>query len=112
MIKVLGLSHDPDKDPGFVTGMITPFVYLHGTLQDKNGYDLCWIDPLPDEEGIYDCEAILQNGETIPSKLYLYFIDNFHYEGERMNRGLVVANTDRIENIYANGCLQMHSPHL
>ena len=112
MIKVLGLSHDPDKDPGFVTGMITPFVYLHGTLQDKNGYDLCWIDPLPDEEGIYDCEAVLQNGETIPSKLYLYFIDNFHYEGERMNRGLVVANTDRIENIYANGCLQMHSPHL
>ena len=112
MIKVLGLSHDPDKDPGFVTGMITPFVYLHGTLQDKNGYDLCWIDPLPDEEGIYDCEAVLQNGETIPSKLYLYFIDNFHYEGERMNRGLVVANSDRVENEYANGRLQIHSPHL
>ena len=114
MIKVYGLSRadEPDNNPDFVTTYITPFVYLHGILADKNGFDLCWIVPFPKEEGIYDCEAILQNGETIPSKLYLYFIDNFHYEGERLNRGLVVANCDRIENIYANGCLQRHSPHL
>lgn len=111
-IKVLGLSHDPDKDPGFVTGMITPFVYLHGTLQDKNGYDLCWIDPLPDEEGIYDCVAILQNGETVPSKLYLYFIDNFHYEGERLNRGLVCAVSDVFSNDFSKAKMQVHSPHL
>jgi len=113
-IKVYGLSQadDPDNNPDFVTTYITPFVYLHGILEDKNGFDLCWIDPFPNEEGIYDCEAILQNGETIPSKLYLYFIDNFHYEGERFNRGLVVANSDRVENEYANGCLQLHKPHL
>lgn len=114
MIKVYGLSQadHPDNNPDFVTTYITPFVYLHGILEDKNGFDLCWIDPFPDKEGIYDCEAILQNGETIPSKLYLYFIDNFHYEGERLNRGLVVANSDRVENEYANSCLQLHKPHL
>lgn len=111
-IKVYGLSQADDPDPGFVTTNITPFVYLHGILEDKNGFDLCWIDPFPKEEGIYDCDAILQNGETIPSKLYLYFIDNFPYEGERLNRGLVVANSDRVENEYANSCLQLHKPHL
>lgn len=114
IIKVYGLSQadDTDKIGVIVTTNITPFVYLHGILADMNGFDLCWIDPFPHEEGIYDCEAILKNGETIPSKLYLYFIDNFHHEGERFNRGLVVANSDQVENEYANGCLQLHKPHL
>lgn len=91
MIKVYGRAHGSD-DP------ITPWVYLHGMLEDKNGFDLCLIDPMPTHDGIYDCEAVLHTGETYPSKLYLYFVKAFcTTRDSMMNRGLIVANEDSDE---------------
>jgi hypothetical protein len=99
MIKVYGRKSTGDEP-------ITPWVYLHGMLQDKNGFDLCLIDHMPTHDGIYDCEAILSTGETYPSKLYLYFIPQDYFgRVSMMNRGLIVANEDSDEHHdYAKKC--------
>ena len=99
MIKVYGRKSCMDEP-------ITPWVYLHGMLQDKNGFDLCLIDPMTNHDGIYDCEAILSTGETYPSKLYLYFVPRYTQTSLAMiNRGLIVANEDTDEHHdYAKKC--------
>jgi hypothetical protein len=99
MIKVYGRKFGVDKP-------ITPWVYLHGMLQDKNGFDLCLIAPMPTHDGIYDCEAVLSTGETYPSKLYLYFVPRYaSTQFSMINRGLIVANEDSDENHdYAKKC--------
>ena len=103
MIKVYGRKSNVDEP-------ITPWVYLHGMLHDKNGFDLCLIDPMPHHDGIYDCEAILSTGETYPSKLYLYFVPRYADQTQltMINRGLIVANEDSDEyHDYAKKCFVM-----
>lgn len=99
MIKVYGRKFGVNEP-------ITSWVYLHGMLQDKNGFDLCLIDPMPSHDGIYDCEAILSTGETYLSKLYFYKIPQYNYTRLSMiDRGLIVANEDSDENHdYAKKC--------
>ena len=64
----------------------TDGVYLHGTLERENGYDLVSIDEVPTYEGIYECMTILKH-KYIPSILYFWRVNG-------RNRGLVVRKND------------------
>ncbi len=76
------------------------FVYLHGKLEDKNGFDLVeYIDPLPCEDGEYDAEVQFANRERLSCRLYFW-----HANG--MQKGLVVLPDDEEAAIYAEKCLK------
>lgn len=64
----------------------TPFVYLHGELEKKNGFDGCYIAHLPEADGEYECSVIIDNN-TYAGRFYYWNI-------EGMDRGLIVKAGD------------------
>jgi hypothetical protein len=90
MITVIPIKHNEKTEVDYVT----PFIYLHGTLQDRNGFDLVHIEELPSEDGIYECTVRFSDNESYEAKLYLWFIENWYCR----NRGLVVAVDDTESN--------------
>ena len=50
-------------------------IYLHYALESENGYDIGSFDrkTLPEEDGIYDAVAIVEDGREIPCNLYLWY---------------------------------------
>lgn len=83
-----------DNRPSVTTG-----VYLHGKLQDMNGFDLVDIENMPTEEGIYECKVQLA-GKTdyITAKLY-FWKDKEIFPGR--DRGLIVWRGDLVATYYA-----------
>lgn len=81
MIIFSGLSYE-DNRPA-VGG-----IYLHGTLELLNGFDLVAIneDELPRVDGIFDC-AVLMNECEYNAKL-------FFWQGQLSKRGLIVSVDD------------------
>lgn len=49
----------------------TPWIYLDGELDRINGYDLCYVEEVPTQDGIYDCEVDI-NGKLYSAKLYYW----------------------------------------
>jgi hypothetical protein len=92
MIHVHALKHGNYNDQLPVTG----YIYLHGQLQDEAGFDLCHIDQLPEEDGIYDCEVTLTNGLIKPAKLYFW-----KSKRRNINRGLIVSADHQGDNHFA-----------
>lgn len=71
-----------------------PFTYLHGKLQNDNGYDIFSIaEPAPTEEGIYPCLV-----GKVKATFYLWKTSY----GD--THGLVVANDDFESIEYAEKC--------
>lgn len=71
----------------------TDGIYLHGKLEELNGFDLCLADPKPDNEyGVAMCDVIIDD-KTYQGKFYYW-----HNSIDRL-RGLVVAldDTEAIE---------------
>lgn len=102
----------PNKIDGSDGYNTTPWIYLHGLIEDINGFDLCMVkEGLPShkicndsitvyEEGIYDCITIINN-EEIPSKLYLW---NIYRDPVHEYKGLVVMDGDKDAMEYALNC--------
>lgn len=70
----------------------TDGVYLHGQLQDLNGYDIVYLSSVPKEEGIYPVEVEI-GGQIINANLYFWFGDPNILNGLR---GLIVDPNDTI----------------
>ena len=68
------------------------FVYIHGSLQDENGFDLIGCNERPTKDGIYDVTVVLSNGNERKSKLYFWKDKEWNRD-----RGLIVANDDTQE---------------
>jgi len=60
-------------------------VYLHGALEERNGYDMVLLKEKPDTDGIYDCAVFMGDNGACKAKLY------FWTSGNR-NRGYVVLD--------------------
>jgi len=86
---------------------VTGYIYLHGELQKENGFDLCHIDQLPEEEGIYDCEVRMINGLIKPAKLYFW-----KSKRRNINRGLIVSADHSGDNHYAELKFKIRSHNL
>ena len=102
MIHVYGLSLekcDDDEHP------LTGYIYLHGKLQAENGFDLCHIDELPKEDGVYDCEVTLSNGTIKKARLYFW-------RTRYRNRGLIVDPDHVGDNLFANTKYKIRSTRL
>ena len=103
MINVYALQHGTyDKDHP-----VTGFIYLHGELQIENDFDLCHIDQLPEEDGIYDCEVSMTNGVTKPAKLYFW-----KSKVRNINRGLIVSADNKRDNNFAESKFNIRSDAL
>ena len=63
------------------------YVYLHGQLEDMNGYDLCYSDDKCPVENARKHVVAHIKGKIIPATLF------FWYEN-RIPKGLVVADDD------------------
>ena len=94
--KYKGLINIPDKK-------ITINVYLHGTVENKAGFDIpMFLEGDYVEEGIHDVEVLLSN-ETIKCKMYLWNyvtknvtsnIDGGYYGDWTAIQGLIVDIND------------------
>ena len=92
MIRVHALKHGDYNHQLPTTG----WIYLHGELQEEAGFDLCHIDQVPEEEGIYDCEVILPNHDTRQCKLYYW-----KSKRRKIDRGLIVLADHPGDNKFA-----------
>ena len=73
---------------------LTSYIYLHGVLQDQNGYDLVYIRDLPDERGVYEADVTLSDGSHRTAHFYRWF------DGDK-DRGLIVDTEDVDGNSFA-----------
>ena len=93
MIKVYPISMDgKGAYDGMVFELACGDLYLHGKLEDDNGYDLCLIENCPDADGIYNCEVMMNNGTDIRKAKLFYWV--FSKNGYDKPRGLVVQVDD------------------
>ena len=78
-------------------GKVTNGVYLHGELEQINGYDLVEFEP-PKADGVYGCFVHIKD-ETYVAKLFYWKakID----EKVTMNRGLIVSVDNKDDIKYA-----------
>jgi hypothetical protein len=95
-MKVIIDPHHIKHGPHFPSAVRRGFTYLHGELENHNGYDIFGVNPAFNwEPGIYPCEMIGYRGECF---FYLWMgTDN------RLH-GLVVASTDVKGLEYATKC--------
>jgi len=68
-------------------------LYLHGQLQDINGFDTCSfiINQCPKKPGIYPCKVFIDRCTIIYATMYIW-------EVGRWNRGLIVMLGDELGN--------------
>ena len=66
------------------------FVYLHGLLEDKVGFDLVGCLDRPQKEGVYDAVVVLPDNNCELAKL-------FYWKDGDKDRGLVVSVNDNQE---------------
>lgn len=107
MLEVYALTQDYECYDNNNHNNLAEFVYLHGKLHDKNDFDLCCIDDLPNKDGKYSCKVIYIDG-TIELGCTLYF---WHSESPYAKRcpaafqhGLIVSDSDYNAVSYAEEC--------
>ena len=79
-------------------------VYLHGSLEDKARYDLCYVEGMADipelavkdenlilEDGIYECEVVMPDGAVCNANLYYWVNEDIHFY---RHRGVIVDPAD------------------
>lgn len=62
-------------------------VYLHGKIEEINGYDCICLLELPADDGIYTIEVILSDGTS-------YFCDMYFWYWQGIPKGLIVLKGD------------------
>jgi len=73
---VYGLTIDDNIYTPEIEGKCTPYIYLHGKVEDMNvgKFDLVYVPNMPEEDGIYDCEVRLcDHEELIPCKFFFWW---------------------------------------
>lgn len=85
------------------------FKYLHGELEEKNGYDICYSNNeeeayiLNNEEGVFDIEVCILNPDSTSTihkaKAYVWLIKDFI-----ITKGLIVSINDKNAIKYAEKC--------
>lgn len=83
------------------------FIYLHGKLQDINGFDLVCMDFEPTRDGIFPIEVILADGTKYEDcTLYMWDVNAelIRENGHIHQHGLIVLNDDDEGNAYAKEC--------
>lgn len=71
---------------------VTYGIYLHGVLEQKNGFDMVNIDELPKKDGIYDCVVTIKDVQYA-SKLFYWKVAGIKARSV-MDRGYIVAVDD------------------
>ena len=107
MIKVYAIKHNAYDEAHPVTG----YVYLHGELCDANEYDLCSIDGMPTDIGVYDCEVIMTDGSVRHGKLQ-YWRSTMKFGLGIIDRGLVCDANNVVDNEYAQSKFDSKSNNL
>ena len=72
-------------------------VYLHGKLEDDNGYDLCGIENFPYEESPlegFECVVAMRNGEKRKAKFFVWEIKEWSTLKRKAWKGLVAQEGD------------------
>ena len=92
MIHVRALQQGTNDKEHPVSG----YIYLHGELEEENGFDLCHIDHIPEKDGVYDCEVRMTNSLVKPAKLYFW-----KSKKRNINRGLIVSANNQDDNHFA-----------
>lgn len=80
MINVYPINIFPEKD-------ITPYIYLHGVIQDEVGFDLISLDKVPELPGIYSVRVFVS--ETISHICSMYY-----WIAQAKDRGIIVFADD------------------
>ena len=77
------------------------WIYLHGKIQDINGFDLVCMDFQPTRDGIFPIDVILVDGTKYECTLYIWDVNtNFH------QHGLIVLDDDDEGIAYAKKCYE------
>lgn len=85
---------------------LTDGVYLHGNLWSNPTSDLCELNPVPTERGIYDCEVSMPAGDIVKAILYFWF------SSSGRNRGLIVTPDDTEGIAFATQKYEENSEYL
>lgn len=70
-MRIIALPCDEATNPKYKDINSTPWIWIDGKLERINGYDLCYVEDVPTQEGIYDCEVDI-NGELYRAKLFYW----------------------------------------
>ena len=95
---------------------VSDYVYLHGTVERLNGFDIVYVEDMPTEPGKYDCEVAIEGqADTVPATFFYWTapfakvkdtlvlgnpedssirVDPNNPEMLIKDRGLIVANSD------------------
>lgn len=79
---IYGLDYNDNSDK-----QVWSYVYLHGQLEDMNGYDLCYTNDKKPVENTRKHVVAHIKGKAIPATLFFWYED-------RIAKGLVVADDD------------------
>lgn len=80
------------------SGKVASGIYLHGKLEDINGYDLVEFEP-PKERGLYECFVDIQ-GKIYEARLFYWQVElSIDY---KMDRGLIVSIDDNDALVFAS----------
>ena len=98
-MKIYGFTYNCDKC-AIDNGRITSFIYAHGVLEDKCGYDIVYIPQYNssldfEEDIIEDVIFVFPNGDETKARLFVWS-DRYH-----MKHGLCVDITDTESVKYA-----------
>jgi hypothetical protein len=96
-MKIIALPYDYADKEEYEQYDNTPWVWLDGYLAKINGYDLCYVEDVPEQDGIYECEVDIE-GKLYQARLYIWW-----GEGSEMKRrlGFVCAINDNRSNAWA-----------
>ena len=73
-------------------------IYLHGLIAEENGYDMCGLKELPEEDGIYNSEVLTDEG-TRQAKLFYWTTQLVGYGKSFIHRRGLVVQLDDSENM-------------
>ena len=73
-------------------------IYLHGLIAEENGYDMCGLKELPEEDGIYDSEVLTDDGIR-QAKLFYWTTQLVAYGRSFTHRRGLVVQLDDGENM-------------
>ena len=115
---------------------VSVYVYIHGTVERLNGFDIVYVEDMPTEPGKYDCEVEIEGQDNTVSATFFYWtaplgkvvdtmiigsgdseytsirIDPNNPEMLIKDRGLIVANSDWAHMADAQKKFDERTPYL
>ncbi len=101
-MKIIALPYNWVDDKKYKDYNNTPWIYLDGELDRINGYDLCHVEEVPNQDGIYDCEVDI-NGKLYSAKLYYWH--SKYLDGQYSSR--YIGYVSEINDTFSNAVAQL-----